>query len=166
MEDSLATAHSTMIRKMENSQSQPVDASAENSKGEMVPEGRVDGQILFQLMETIVRRRDIPDANSYTCKLLLGGDAKIGGKIIEEAAEVIDAAVRWSARKNGLIQTDAKLEDLKEGTENHIVCEAADLIYHLFVLLAHHRIDLQSVETELARRFGISGLDEKASREK
>jgi phosphoribosyl-ATP pyrophosphohydrolase len=42
--------------------------------------------------------------------------------------------------------------------------ETADLIYHLFVLLAHRDIALTEIEQELARRFGISGLAEKAAR--
>jgi phosphoribosyl-ATP pyrophosphohydrolase len=47
---------------------------------------------------------------------------------------------------------------------DHTVREAADLVYHLFVLLAWRGVGLDEVETELAHRFGISGLDEKASR--
>ena len=42
--------------------------------------------------------------------------------------------------------------------------KSSDLIYHLLVLLAHHNIKLEEVETEIARRFGQSGLDEKAAR--
>ena len=51
-----------------------------------------------------------------------------------------------------------------EAGRTHTVHEAADLIYHLFVMLGHRDISLAEVEAELARRFGISGLDEKASR--
>ena len=46
----------------------------------------------------------------------------------------------------------------------HLVREAADLIYHLLVMLAHGDVPLTEVEAELARRFGISGLDEKEGR--
>ncbi len=46
----------------------------------------------------------------------------------------------------------------------HTIHEAADVIYHLFVLLGYRDISLAEVEAELARRFGISGVDEKASR--
>ena len=46
----------------------------------------------------------------------------------------------------------------------HIIYEASDVIYHLLVLLAHHEIKLEEVEAEIARRFGQSGLDEKAAR--
>ena len=52
------------------------------------------------------------------------------------------------------------------GTEgrDHLIYEAADLIYHLFVMLGHKEIALTEVESELARRFGISGIDEKEAR--
>ena len=45
-----------------------------------------------------------------------------------------------------------------------MIYEASDVIYHMLVLLAHHSIKLDEVEAEIARRFGQSGLDEKASR--
>jgi len=86
---------------------------------------------------------------SYTAELLSGGVEKIGGKILEEAAELIDAA--------------GETED--EGHQ-HMIHEAADLLYHTLVLLAARGVRLAEVEAELARRFGVSGLEEKASREK
>jgi phosphoribosyl-ATP pyrophosphohydrolase len=79
--------------------------------------------------------------------LFRGGLEKIGEKIVEEAAEVVEAA-----RETG------------DDGRNHLIYEAADLVYHLFVLLGFREIRLAEVEAELARRFGISGLDEKASR--
>ncbi len=48
--------------------------------------------------------------------------------------------------------------------QEHLVREAADLVYHLLVMLALRDVPLADVEAELARRFGISGLDEKESR--
>jgi phosphoribosyl-ATP pyrophosphohydrolase len=48
---------------------------------------------------------------------------------------------------------------------SHLIYESADLVYHLFVLLGHQDIRLPELEAELARRFGISGIDEKASRQ-
>jgi phosphoribosyl-ATP pyrophosphohydrolase len=103
--------------------------------------------ILAQLMQVIVDRKATRPAKSYTTKLLDGGVAIIGEKIIEEAAEVVEAA-----------------EELGDPGHHHLVHEAADLIYHLLVLLASRDVGLDEVEAELARRFGISGLDEKASR--
>ena len=105
--------------------------------------------IMAQLMETIEDRKRNPPERSYTTKLFQGGVPKIGEKITEEAAEVIEAAGESIATRH-----------------KHLVHEAADLIYHLFVLLGHCEIPLQDVEAELASRFGISGLDEKESRNK
>jgi phosphoribosyl-ATP pyrophosphohydrolase len=104
--------------------------------------------IFAQLMDVIEDRKQNPPPRSYTTKLFAGGVTKIGEKITEEAAEVVEAAG----------QTD----DLA-GRE-HLVHEAADLLYHLFVMLGHCGIPLDQVEQELAGRFGVSGLDEKASR--
>ena len=69
-----------------------------------------------------------------------------------ESAEVIEAAEQ--------MQVNAK--DSRE----HFVHECADLIYHLFVLMAHQDVSLDDVQDELARRFGTSGIDEKESRTK
>jgi phosphoribosyl-ATP pyrophosphohydrolase len=108
-----------------------------------------DSQTVFQrLMEVIEDRRRNPPAKSYTTTLFQGGVARIGSKILEEAAEVVQAAG----------------EPPSAEARKHVVHEAADLLYHLFVLLGHQEIPLREVEAELARRFGISGLDEKASR--
>jgi phosphoribosyl-ATP pyrophosphohydrolase len=92
------------------------------------------------------RKRERPE-KSYTTKLFDGGVEKIGAKIVEEAAEVVEAA-----REPG------------QGGQAHTIAEAADLIYHLFVMLGYRDISIGQVEAELARRFGISGLDEKAAR--
>lgn len=104
--------------------------------------------ILARLMSVIEDRRTHPHERSYTVKLLTAGVEKIGEKILEEAAEVVDAAR----------ETDGP------AARGHLVHEAADLIYHLFVMLGFKEIPLTEVEAELARRFGISGLDEKAAR--
>jgi len=102
---------------------------------------------LYELMATIYDRKANPPERSYTTKLMAGGVEKIVGKIVEEAAEVVEAAA----------------ESGDAGRE-HLTCEAVDLIYHLFVMLAHRDISLADVEQEIARRFGVSGLDEKAAR--
>ncbi|HXT60177.1 MAG TPA: phosphoribosyl-ATP diphosphatase [Pirellulales bacterium] len=102
-----------------------------------------------KLMETILERKARPSEKSYTSQLLAGGAAKIRKKIVEESAEIFEAAG----------------EPGDEG-RRHVINEASDLIYHLFVLLADRGIALADVEQELARRFGISGLAEKAGRGK
>jgi phosphoribosyl-ATP pyrophosphohydrolase len=109
----------------------------------------METSILNQLMQTIDARRGESAEKSYTAKLLQGGLPKISEKIMEEAQELIEAA--------GESGTDGR---------EHCIYEAADLVYHLLVLLAHQRISLEEIELELARRFGISGLQEKANRNK
>ena len=104
-------------------------------------------EILARLMAIIEERRTAGADSSYTARLLAGGLEKIGGKVLEEAQEVVEAAA----------------EPGEEG-QRHLVYEAADVIYHLLVLLASRDCNLGQVEAELARRFGMSGLKEKASR--
>ena len=103
--------------------------------------------ILACLMAIVEDRKANPPAKSYTTTLFAGGVAKIGEKIREEAEEVVEAA-----------------DETGEEGRTHLIREAADLIYHLFVMLGYRDVRLAEVEAELARRFGISGLDEKASR--
>jgi phosphoribosyl-ATP pyrophosphohydrolase len=105
--------------------------------------------IFARLMAVIEDRKANQPAKSYTTTLFAGGVTKIGEKIVEEAAEVVEAAG----------------ESGDEGRK-HLIYEAADLIYHLFVMLGHRDIQLEEVDAELARRFGLSGLDEKAARGK
>jgi phosphoribosyl-ATP pyrophosphohydrolase len=103
--------------------------------------------VLHELMAVIEDRRVNPPPKSYTTSLFQGGVEKIGGKIVEEAAEVVEAAG----------------EPGNEG-RTHFIHESADLLYHLFVLLGYKGVPLAEVEAELARRFGMSGLEEKAAR--
>ncbi|MFN7842086.1 MAG: phosphoribosyl-ATP diphosphatase [Pirellula sp.] len=100
-------------------------------------------RLLGQLQE---RATTLPEG-SYTTKLLRGGIPKIAEKILEEAHEVIEAAG----------------EPGTEGAE-HTVREAADVIYHLWVLLAFRGVTLDQVRSELERREGTSGLEEKRLR--
>ena len=106
-----------------------------------------NSNVFAQLMAVIEDRKVNPTARSYTNSLLQEGAAKIGAKIIEEANEVVEA---------GMEPADTR--------QQHVVLEAADLVYHLFVLLGYCDIPLVQLEDELKRRFGVSGLDEKASR--
>jgi len=107
-----------------------------------------EASIFQQLMAVIEDRKTNPPARSYTTSLFQGGLGKIGSKVVEEAAEAVEAA--GESGENG---------------RSHLVHEAADVIYHLFVLLGYRDIPLSDLEAELAKRFGTSGLDEKASRE-
>ena len=112
------------------------------SQNESTPE-----TVLGQLMAVIEDRKRNPSEKSYTTRLLAGGVDKIGAKVTEEAGEVVEAA-----REPG------------DAGRAHFIYETADVLYHLFVLMAHRDVRLDEVEAELARRFGISGLDEKAAR--
>jgi len=100
--------------------------------------------ILQRLSDTIETRRHADPASSYVAKLLASGQDKILKKIAEEAAETIMAS--------------------KDGNTDQIIYETADLWFHTLVMLAHHGISPDVVLQELARREGISGIDEKASR--
>jgi phosphoribosyl-ATP pyrophosphohydrolase len=106
-----------------------------------------DRHTLAQLMATIVDRRANPSDSSYTCRLFAGGVEKIGAKVQEEAREVVEAA-----------------GEPGDAGRSHLVYEAGDLVYHLWVLLASRDVHLEELEAELARRFGTSGLAEKAAR--
>jgi len=108
----------------------------------------MESAVFQRLMDVIEDRRANPPERSYTTSLFRGGVEKIGGKILEEAGEVVEAA-----------------GEVDEQGRQHLIHEAADLIYHLFVMLGYREIRLLEVEAELARRFGISGLDEKAARQ-
>lgn len=101
--------------------------------------------VLQQLMDVIRQRRDEMPSGSYTTELFQGGAAKIGSKITEEAGEVVEAGTTGDDRE-------------------HLIHEAADLIYHLLVMLAYRHVTVSDVEAKLASRFGISGLAEKAAR--
>lgn len=99
--------------------------------------------VLARLNATIQARKGGDDARSYTAKLL-ANPGLASRKLGEEAVETIVAA----------------LEDDNEA----LTTEAADVIYHLLALLAAKDVAFEDVLSELARREGTSGLDEKASR--
>ncbi|MFO0890207.1 MAG: phosphoribosyl-ATP diphosphatase [Isosphaeraceae bacterium] len=106
--------------------------------------------IMSDLMAVIAQRKVNPDAEkSYTASLLAGGVARIGAKIVEEAAETIEAA-----------------DEPGDAGREHLIKEAADLVFHLAVLLAHRDLQWTDVEGELQRRFGTSGHAEKAARKR
>ena len=101
---------------------------------------------LLALEQILEERKSSSEDKSYVASLYNQGTHKILEKISEESGEVIKAA-------------------REEGREE-IIHEVADLWFHLLVLLRHENIKIDEVELELARRFGISGNEEKASRNK
>lgn len=100
--------------------------------------------VLDQLESVIAGRQGADPSSSYVAKLFSRGRHKIAQKLGEEATETVIAAVA---------------DDREELTK-----EAADLVFHLMVLLADAGLSLEDVKKELARREGVSGLDEKANR--
>jgi phosphoribosyl-ATP pyrophosphohydrolase len=102
-----------------------------------------------ELERTIADRAAKPSEKSYTTKLLAGGVEAIGAKIVEESMEVVEAA-----------------GEPGEAGREHFLREVGDLVYHLMVLMRQRNCSLADVEAELHRRFGVSGLEEKAARKK
>lgn len=100
--------------------------------------------ILKSLEKTILDRRTADPGTSYVASLRAKGRAKMAEKLGEEAIEAVIAAV----------------QDDKAAMTG----EAADLLFHLMVLLADMDLSLDDVIAELARREGMSGLEEKAAR--
>ena len=101
--------------------------------------------ILQRLMAVLAARREADPDASYVAGLYRQGLDAILKKIGEESAETIIAA--------------------KSGDRDRIIHETADLWFHCLVLLAQQNLDARLVLDELERRFGVSGVDEKAARE-
>ena len=101
---------------------------------------------LTRLAATIAARRSAAAATSYTKSLLEKGAAACAKKLGEEAVETVIAGVSESGEK--------------------LCAEAADLLYHLLVLLESRNVRLEDVLNELDRRTSQSGHAEKASRPK
>ncbi len=99
---------------------------------------------LDRLAATIEARKTADPESSWTAKLLASGPEKCAEKFGEEAVEAIIEAVR--------------------GDRVRLTAEAADVLYHLLVMLAGRDVALADVLAELERREGRSGLDEKAAR--
>ncbi|MEH6791144.1 phosphoribosyl-ATP diphosphatase [Parasphingorhabdus sp.] len=100
--------------------------------------------ILKSLEQTILARRAADPETSYVASLRSKGRAKMAEKLGEEAVEAVIAAVQ---------------DDRQAMTG-----EAADLLFHLMVLLADMDLSIDDITAELARREGLSGLEEKAAR--
>jgi phosphoribosyl-ATP pyrophosphohydrolase len=107
-----------------------------------------ESSVVSALMGVIHQRKACaPSEPSYVVTLMHGGLAKIGAKIVEEAAEVVEAG-----------------GEPGEAGRVHLIREVADLVFHTLVLLGYRDLDWADVESELARRFGISGIAEKQGR--
>lgn len=101
-------------------------------------------EVLSRLAATIEARKTADPSSSWTAKLLSQGPEKAAEKFGEEAVEAVIEAVR--------------------GDQTRLTAEAADVLYHLLVMLAARDVSLGDVLSELERREGTSGVEEKASR--
>ena len=104
----------------------------------------MSNDIIERLMAVLESRKDADPEASYVASLYHKGLDSILKKIGEESTETIIAA--------------------KSGDKEQIVYETADLWFHCLVLLAQQNIDVRQVLDELDRRFGLSGIEEKAAR--
>ena len=100
--------------------------------------------ILERLAAVIEQRQRERPEDSYVARLLAGGHAAISSKVREESEEFIEAAAA--------------------DDPDHTAHEAADLLFHTLVLLAHAGVAPGAVYQELERRFGTGGLEEKRER--
>lgn len=107
-----------------------------------------EADVLAQLDALLAHRRRADPASSYTASLYAGGTAAITAKIAEESGEVIEAAEQVG-------EPDGRA---------HLIHEIADLWFHCMVLLQANDASAAEVQAELARRFGVCGLEEKAAR--
>ena len=99
---------------------------------------------LERLAATIAARKGADPETSWTAKLLAKGPEQCAAKFGEEAVEAIIEAVK--------------------GDRDRLISEAADVLYHLLVMLSARDVTLDQVMAELERREGQSGLEEKAAR--
>jgi len=100
--------------------------------------------VLQQLSEILEQRKQQPADTSYVASLYAKGLDHILKKVGEEATETVIAA--------------------KDGDKDKIIYETADLWFHCMVMLADQGLGPQHVLNELQRRFGLSGIEEKAQR--
>ena len=101
-------------------------------------------ETLIRLAETIASRKGADPETSWTARLLAMGPEKTAEKFGEEAIEAVIETVR--------------------GDRERLTAEAADVLYHLLVMLASRDVALADVLAELERREGTSGIDEKSGR--
>ncbi len=102
--------------------------------------------VLDNLYHIIQERKNSDPNESYTAKLLQGKENSMLKKIVEEAGEFTFA--------------------VKDNDTDEIIYEAADIVYHIMVALASKNVNPDRIKQELSRRFGLSGIEEKNSREK
>ena len=119
----------------------------------MSADRQIHSGVLQRLAQTLTARRDADPASSYVAKLFSKAPEAALKKVGEETAEFIMAC------------KDAERES-SVGDRTRVVGEAADVWFHMLVAMARYDVTGADVLAELARREGLSGIDEKASRPK
>ena len=109
-------------------------------------------EILQELFEILEARKAANPDESYAASLYKKGSKKIAKKLGEEATELVIEAIRLEAKP----KSDKRAKAFRE--------EAADLLFHYLVLLAHHNVPPEEILEILKGRMGTSGLAEKAAR--
>jgi|TARA_B110000914_G_scaffold72256_1_gene63317 phosphoribosyl-ATP pyrophosphohydrolase len=107
----------------------------------------MEKHIIIEIAEILERRKESTASSSYTKSLFDKGLEEILSKISEESEELIEAA-----------------KDKSKNKKKKLIHETADLWFHTMVLLSYEDISAKEILDELEKRFGTSGLDEKASR--
>ena len=110
--------------------------------------------IIDELYDILQQRKNESGERSYVASLYEKGSPKIAEKILEEAQEFIDEAFH--------IHNERGSDEVQKNIRN----EAADLLFHMMVMLSHYDIPPSDIFDILKQRFGVSGHDEKASRTK
>lgn len=105
----------------------------------------MNNDILQKLCAVLDERKQADPDQSYTASLLQDGPDKILKKLGEEATELVIAS--------------------KSDENDAIIHETADLLFHMLVLLKHHDLSIDDIYSELEKRFGLSGHEEKARRD-
>jgi phosphoribosyl-ATP pyrophosphohydrolase/phosphoribosyl-AMP cyclohydrolase len=118
---------------------------SDGSKIEESPKVELNYSVIDKLYHVIEERKRSNSAESYVASLFEKGENTILKKVAEEAAELCFA--------------------IKDNNEDEIIYEAADLMFHYLIALSSKNINPDRVESELKRRFGIGGLEEKKSRD-
>ncbi|MCC6510072.1 MAG: phosphoribosyl-ATP diphosphatase [Pirellulaceae bacterium] len=124
------------------------------------PVGSSASDVFDRLMNQVHLRAKTLPAGSYTTKLISGGVPAMGAKVTEEAAEVVEAAGTLASA----MQTGSSTSTEALAARQHMIYEAGDVLYHLWVLLGSFGVSVDELRSELARREGTSGLEEKRRR--
>src|SRR5215510_10763546 len=120
------------------------DETVKRTSKASAPRPAVNDDVLSRLAATIAARRGADPATSYVATLFAKGDEAMVKKIGEEATEAVIAAM--------------------DGDKIRLTAEIADLWFHCLVVLVKNGLGPEDVFAELARREGVSGLEEKAAR--